>query len=433
MASARLSPFLFALLLATAASGVLATTPALGGPTLTTGTAIAKATGNCLPKTAAKIEEPADVETLTAAGQIIVRVSIKAGRHCFITPVGATGTVTLSGCYEVAGLGTAEVTIRRVGDGPACKAISNIQFLATPAPNGTVRICKTAGTGVSPGTLFTINANGISYNLAAGSCVVTGAYAVGTQVTLQEVIPVGYSVGSIDCTPSCTTTTPATGTAVISIAGGINTVTYLNHNAGTLAICKEAGFGIAPGQVFTILVNGTPYSVPAGMCVADGTYPIGTQVTIQEVIPVGLTVGSIACTPPTVCVSTNFATGSAAVSIAGGANTVTFRNQLPTNQLTVCKVAGLGVAIGTVFTYFAAGMSFNVPAGAGPSGTCTAAGLVPIGPVTVTEGAVAGIVVTDIDCAPVGCLISENLVARSATITMTATGATVTFTNMAVQ
>src|SRR4030095_10777958 len=58
---------------------------------------------------------------------------------------------------------------------------------------------------------------------------------------------------------------------------------------GQLKVCKSAGAGVTVGQLFTINVNNTSYSVPAGptnggYCVLAGQFPLNLDVTVQEVI-----------------------------------------------------------------------------------------------------------------------------------------------------
>jgi len=74
-------------------------------------------------------------------------------------------------------------------------------------------------------------------------------------------------------------------------------------------------------------------------------------------------------------------------------------------RLKMCKVAGPGVAVGTLFTFTAAHANVvdvvKVPAGPAPGGTCVIGPNVPLGTnVTVTEDIPAGTVVSGIDVAP---------------------------------
>lgn len=88
--------------------------------------------------------------------------------------------------------------------------------------------------------------------------------------------------------------------------------------------------------------------------------------------------------------------------------------------LKVCKVAGPGVAVGTVFSFTAGAGTFTVPAGPAPGGYCA------VGPafvegsvITVTESIPAGYAVTGITVAPAGRMVgAPNLAAGMVSITM---------------
>jgi len=191
-------------------------------------------------------------------------------------------------------------------------------------------------------------------------------------------------------------------------------------------------------------VNGTPYNVPAGadngLCVLAGQFPINTQVTVQETIPAGYVVASIDVLPESRKVSKNLSIGKVVVKIGTGVTEVIFKNKVsglptktptpfvtpkptrtpgpatatpaPTGRLQICKEAdGSGVTGDFTFTF--AGKTRTIPVG-----TCTSLITVPVGTLTITEVARAGYVVTDIYTIPADRLISENLVARSATVTI---------------
>ena len=192
-------------------------------------------------------------------------------------------------------------------------------------------------------------------------------------------------------------------------------------------------------------MNGTPYSVPAGkdngFCVLAGQYPLDTQVTVQEVIPAGYVVASIEVLPDSRKVSKNLSLGKVVVKIGTGVTEGIFTNKVsglptktptpfvtpkptrtplttptatpaPTGRLQICKEAdGSGVTGNFTFTF--AGKTRTIPVGA-----CTSLIVVPVGPLTITEVARAGYTLTDIYTIPADRLISENLVTRSATVTI---------------
>ena len=206
-----------------------------------------------------------------------------------------------------------------------------------------------------------------------------------------------------------------------------------------------AGAGVPVGTLFTITVNGTPYSVPAGTnngyCVLAGQFPLNTHVTVQEVIPAGYVVSRIEVLPNGRAVSKNVTLGKVVVKIGTGVTEAIFTNKVerftdqdtdtnrhtqadqdttnyshshtaPTGRVQICKEAdGSGVTGNFTFTF--AGKTRTIPVGA-----CTSLIVVPVGPLTITEAARAGYTLTDIYTIPADRLISENLAARSATVTI---------------
>ncbi|MCI0558134.1 MAG: hypothetical protein MN733_06535, partial [Nitrososphaera sp.] len=190
--------------------------------------------------------------------------------------------------------------------------------------------------------------------------------------------------------------------------------------------------------------NGTPYTVPAGddngLCVLAGQFPINTQVTVQETIPSGYVVASIDVLPDSRRVSKNLSIGKVVVKIGTGVTEVIFKNKVsglptktptaivtpkptrtpgpatatpaPTGRLQICKEAD-GTGVTGDFTFTFAGKTRTIPVG-----TCTSLIVVPVGPLTITEVAKAGYIVSDIYTIPADRLISENLAARSATVTI---------------
>jgi hypothetical protein len=108
-----------------------------------------------------------DLATHTvAAGNVVTGVCIKSGQELGHTGPLANGTYDGNGnpvapgsptaCYTVSGVGTQTVTVRRVGSGPDCQAISHIDVpfemaTSTPTPTNTPQATATP-TAVAPGT-----------------------------------------------------------------------------------------------------------------------------------------------------------------------------------------------------------------------------------------------------------------------------------------
>jgi hypothetical protein len=158
---------------------------------------------------------------------------------------------------------------------------------------------------------------------------------------------------------------------------------------GLLKVCKVAGPGIAIGTPFTFTAGPGKFAVPAGpapggTCMIGPTFPIGSNVTVDEDVPPGHTVSSITVAPPKQLVGTpNLAAGSVNVTIGSGVTVVTFTDKL-TGFLEICK---RGDVTGNFsFTVSPGGLGpFVVPAGA-----CSPPIEVIAGSVVVTEQPTTG-------------------------------------------
>ena len=225
------------------------------------------------------------------------------------------------------------------------------------------------------------------------------------------------------------------------------TPTSSTQELGQLKVCKSAGAGVTVGQLFTINVNNTSYSVPAGptdggYCVLAGQFPLNLDVTVQEVIPAGYEVSNIEVKPDR-AQSTDVELGKVIVEIGSGVTEVVFTNRAsglptptarPTNtptatpscapnctptptptpkgRLQICKEAD-GAGVNGYFSFNFANRSKTVPVGA-----CSALITVDAGMLTISEVAQAGIKVSDVYTIPANRLISKNLNAGSATVTI---------------
>ena len=172
---------------------------------------------------------------------------------------------------------------------------------------------------------------------------------------------------------------------------------------------------------------------PGGTCGAPMTVPAG-NVVITETIPGGTVLTGVSTLPsPGLLVSSNLPAGTATVTVtAGGQTIVTFIDAaipvVPNNGvLQVCKVAGAGVAVGTNFR-FQRGRNTGqtVPAGASPRRQLRGAITVPTGTALVTETIPAGTVLAGVSTLPnAGLLVSSNLAAGTATVTVLPGGQTI--------
>jgi hypothetical protein len=364
-----------------------------------------------------------------------IRVSAGADQPVCSKPVDVTaGRVTVS---ERGVAGTALCGIRTVpagrstpnGTASASVAVvagdkTRVVFCDRPAQPGDVQICKVAGAGVAPGTSFTFTIRDTFTGaitkvvVRAGECVPAGTFGDGTVIEVTETLPDGTQVTSKTADPAgslrpCGVARPDRLCAVVG-GGVLTTLTFTNSTGpatGTLEICKVAGTGIAPGMSFTFTVRAattSTVSVPAGQCVAAGTFPDGTTVEVTEAAAGGSNVTARAVLPADrIAICDQPQDNRVCARISGGQTTqVRFTNAVPQGQLKVCKVAGDGIAPGTAFTFAvrdaARDDSTSVTV---PAGQCVLAGQFPDGAtVEVTEAVPAGVEVSDRAVSPIAWL-----------------------------
>ena len=321
----------------------------------------------------------------------------------------------------------------------------------TTACQGTLQVCKVAGSGVTIGTSFSFSIAGNPVTVLAGagpSGTCSTALVVPALPTLiTETIPPGSALASVSTLPGAgllLSSNLAAGTATVAVnPGGQTIATFVNTIppppiTGFLQICKIAGSGVALGTNFTFDVAGTPVTVAAGLpspasCNTAMTLPPG-QIPITETLPSGTAMTAVSTLPNAgLLTASNLAAGTATVTvIAGAQTTVTFTDSVAptTGSLQICKVAGRGIAAGMNFTFRVAGTRITVPAGLAPGGSCSVPLQLPAGPVLVTETLPAGIQLTGVATTPSNLLVSSDLAAGQATVTIGAGGQTVvTFRN----
>ena len=202
------------------------------------------------------------------------------------------------------------------------------------------------------------------------------------------------------------------------------------------------------GKVFTIKVNGATHDIPAGYCVLAGTYPLGTNVTVQETVPSGYSLSSIQVRPSDRKVSQDFSIGKVIVKIGSGVTEAIFTNAKngaptptktpirptstpsPRGRLQICKEAS-GSGVSGNFTFRFETRSRSIPVGA-----CSLIISVNAGTLVVKEDARSGYVVEDIYTIPANRLISKSLTNRTATVNIvqgtSASQTIVVFVNRAV-
>lgn len=188
---------------------------------------------------------------------------------------------------------------------------------------------------------------------------------------------------------------------------------------GLLKVCKVAGPGIAIGTPFTFTAGSSKFAVPAGpapggTCMIGPTFPVGSNVTVDEDVPPGYTVSSITVASPKQLVGTpNLAAGSVNVIIGSGVTVVTFIDKL-TGFLEICK---RGDVTGNFsFTVSPGGLGpFVVPAGA-----CSPPIEVIAGSVVVTEQPTTGNAMVSCTTFPAGQQGLCDPKAQTSTVTVAA-------------
>jgi len=201
------------------------------------------------------------------------------------------------------------------------------------ATEGTLKICKVAGSGVGTNTPFTFTVNSINQPALpagpapGGYCEVVQGAPTGT-VAVAETNFSPYVVSNISVAGAGTivgTPNLALGTVNVSLGSGVTEVTYTDTATGYLEICKVAGPGIAVGTNFNFMVGSTPFTVPAGPA-PDGYCSPATQVaagnaTIVEEPPVPAN-DVVSCTAisPATCVSAGPMSWTVSVAPGGAAN-----------------------------------------------------------------------------------------------------------------
>jgi hypothetical protein len=372
------------------------------------------------------------------AGQVLIAETLPIG-----TAMTAVSTLPSAGLLTASNLaaGTATVTVN-------AGVQTTATFTDSVAPvTGVLRICKVAGSRVADGTLFSFDVAGTPITVHAGPapggfCSTPLALPVGP-VIVTETLSVGFQLTAISSLPSesLVSSDLAAGRATVTVnAGGQTVLTFENARlpvpaTGFLQICKVAGAGIVPGTNFVFMVAGTPVTVPAGpppegSCSAPLIEPAGNA-AITETLLSGTVLAAVSAVPSGSLVASNLASGAATVFVGNGGQTiVTFVDAIPggpptTGFLQICKVAGAGIAVGTNFTFSVAGTPVTVAAGPAPGGSCSAPLVETAGPVIVVETLPSGTALTSVTTLPGGSLVSSNLGAGSAVVTVNGGGQTI--------
>ena len=370
---------------------------------------------------------PAVIAETIPSGNVLASVSTLPGAGLLISSNLAAGTAT-------------------VAVNPGGQTIATfVNTVPSPPTTGFLQICKIAGSGVTLGTNFTFNVAGTPVTVAAGppspaSCSPALTLPAG-QVLISETLPTGTAMTAVSTLPSTNllvASNLAAGTATVAVFAGAQTIAIFTDSVtpttGSLQICKVAGTGVVEGTNFTFSVAGTPVTVPAGpapagSCSSPLDVPAG-PVMVSETLPIGVQLTAVSISPNGALVSSDLAAGAATVTVdPGGLTVVTFQNARipvpPTGFLQICKVAGVGVAIGTNFVFMVSGSPVTVPAGPPPGGACSPGFVQPAGPATIVETSLSGTVLEAVTTLPGGLLVSSDLAAGTAIVTIQNGGQTI--------
>ncbi len=207
------------------------------------------------------------------------------------------------------------------------------------------------------GKVFTIKVGSTSYQVPAGYCVLAGQYTLNTNVTVQETIPSGYSLTSIQVRPSNRQVSQdkTIGKVIVKIGTGVTEVLFTNAANGSptatptrpaqatptpgapkgrLQICKEASGSDVSGS-FTFRFETRYRSIPVDACSLIISVNAGTLV-VKEDARSGYAVADIYTIPANRLISKSLSNRTATVTIVQGTSAsqtiVVFVNRKTTSQ-----------------------------------------------------------------------------------------------------
>ena len=206
-------------------------------------------------------------------------------------------------------------------------------------------------------------------------------------------------------------------------------VTFTNKPApppppGYVKVCKKVTPESPAGTTFHFTVNGTAVTVQAGYCSLPLEVAAGTAL-VTEAAAAGYLVSAIEADPASALLSSSLTARTASVTVTADKVTeVTFTNKKDTGWVKVCKAAGTGVVAGEKFTFTVAGQTIEVHAG-----YCSLPIELPVGNVTIDETVPDGYTVENIVVNGAGSLVSSDLAAGTAVVTIAPGVTEAVFTN----
>lgn len=121
------------------------------------------------------------------------------------------------------------------------------------------------------------------------------------------------------------------------------------HDQSMLKICKVAGEGVKPGEIFAFAAEPNdgklsvviPAGAGEGYCQIIGVYPVGTTVNVREQIPDGYDIQSVSAVPAGTIVNQDLDNGRLTVRLPAGVTEIKIVNRGPDKgAMEICKVGG---------------------------------------------------------------------------------------------
>jgi hypothetical protein len=114
----------------------------------------------------------------------------------------------------------------------------------------------------------------------------------------------------------------------VSIGAGLTEVDFTNAagGLGLLKVCKIAGSGVTPGARFSFSMGGTSFVIPAGYCVQNGLFPVGTVVAVTELISPAAVASAISVLPADRQGNVDLAAQTVTATVGVGVTEVYFTN-----------------------------------------------------------------------------------------------------------
>jgi hypothetical protein len=122
------------------------------------------------------------------------------------------------------------------------------------------------------------------------------------------------------------------GSVAVTVGSGPTEVDFTNTagGLGLLKICKVAGPGVTRGSRFSFTVGSTVSSatlvVPAGYCVENALLPVGTVVTVTEMLSPATLASEVSVLPADRQGSVNLEARTVTATVGVGVTEVYFTN-----------------------------------------------------------------------------------------------------------